>query len=84
MVKRSFAVRAIWDEKAEVFYSESDIVGLHIEVVTLDEFEAVMMELGPELIVSNHYSKPDLGRMTLADLIHAIFWQRPAEQHTLA
>ena len=27
----NFFVKAVWDEEAKVFYSDSDIVGLHIE-----------------------------------------------------
>jgi hypothetical protein len=77
MAKRSFSVRALWDEDAEVFYSESDIIGLHIEAKTIDEFEAVLMEVGPDLIVANHISKPDLMNSSLSNLIPAIIWQRP-------
>ena len=47
-------VRAVWDAQAEVFYSESDIEGLHIEAATLDEFEAIMLDVAPELIMVNH------------------------------
>jgi hypothetical protein len=58
MVKRSFTVRALWDRDANVYYSESDIIGLHIETATLDEFEAVLFEVGPDLILANHMSRP--------------------------
>ena len=54
MTKRSYLVRAFWDEEAKVFVLESDIIGLHIESPTLDEFEEVLKEVGPELIVANH------------------------------
>jgi len=54
MVKRSFTLRALWDDQARIYYSESDIIGLHIEASTLDEFERAMMEMGPELIKANH------------------------------
>lgn len=77
MTKRSFSVRALWDEEAKVFYSDSDIVGLHIEAATLEEFESTLMELGPDLIVANHMSKPDFTNTALTDLIPAIVWQRP-------
>lgn len=79
MSKRSFAVRAIWDEAARVYYAESDIIGLHIEAPTLDEFEAVLMEVAPELVVANHVSAEDLRSTPLKDLIPAILWERPAE-----
>ena len=88
MAKRSFSVRALWDDDAKVFYSESDIIGLHIEASSLDEFEAAMMELAPELIVANHLDKTvDASRMSwaeLADLIPAILWERPTDDHVIA
>ena len=34
-MKRKYLVTAIWDEEAQVFYSKSDIHGLHIEAETL-------------------------------------------------
>ena len=30
-MKRSYGVTAVWDADAQVFYSESDIKGLHVE-----------------------------------------------------
>ena len=84
MAQRNFTVRAVWDEEAGVYYSDSDIVGLHIEAATLDEFEALMRELAPELIVANHISKPDLVSTPLQDLIPTILWERPAERHKAA
>ena len=50
-----YEVKAVWDAEAEVFYSESDIEGLHIEAATLDEFEAIMLDVAPELIMVNHF-----------------------------
>ena len=38
-IKRSYLVRARWDDNARVFWSDSDINGLHIETATLEEFE---------------------------------------------
>ena len=77
MSKRTFTVRAIWDEEAEVFYSESDIEGLHIEADTLDEFESIIMELAVELVVANHIQPDDLANKPLRDVVPAILWQRP-------
>ncbi len=54
MTKRVFSVSAVWDDEAKVHYSQSDIDGLHIEAATLEEFEDLLMELGPEMIRSNH------------------------------
>ncbi len=84
MAKRSFSVRALWDEDAKVFYSKSDIIGLHIEAKTIDEFEAVLLEVGPDLIVANHISKPDLMNSSLGELIPAIIWERPESSRELA
>ena len=53
-MKRTFNVKAVWDDEAQVFYSQSDIEGLHIEAASLDEFEAIIIEEAPELIIANH------------------------------
>ncbi|WP_374624578.1 DUF1902 domain-containing protein [Devosia sp.] len=87
MVKRSFTVRALWDEEAQVYYSESDIDGFHIEAETIDEFESVMMDLAPDLIVANHMEKQAVSLVNasnLASFIPAILWQRPATPHVMA
>jgi hypothetical protein len=78
MQKRSFHVRAVWDEEAKVFYAESDIAGLHIEADTIDEFESLMLELAPELIASNHLEAMDIAHRPLKDWLPAILWERPA------
>ena len=77
MTKRSYSVRAIWDDEAGVYYSESDIIGLHIETADLDEFEAGLFEVGPGLVLANHVSGQELLSTPLKDLIPAIVWQRP-------
>jgi hypothetical protein len=77
MDKRTFEVSAIWDGEAKVYYSKSDIIGLHIEAATLDEFEVLLMEFAPELVIANHVSKQDLARKSLAELVPAILWRRP-------
>ena len=53
-MKRTFTVKAVWDDEAQVFYAQSDIEGLHIEAVSLDEFEAIIIEEAPELIMASH------------------------------
>lgn len=58
-MKRVFAVKAIWDDEAQVFYAQSDIEGLHIEAASLDEFEEIMLDVAPELIMVNHRSASD-------------------------
>ena len=82
-MKRNFMVKAVWDDKANVFYSESDIEGLHIEAVTIAEFEEIMMDVAPDLIVTNHLSAPDIAEHPLKDLIPAILWQRPETEDTV-
>ena len=77
MKRHVFIVKALWDEETRVFYSESDIDGLHIEAKSLKEFEDIMMELAPELILANHFSQRDNSRASLADMIPAISLQVP-------
>jgi Domain of unknown function (DUF1902) len=76
-MKRTYFIRAVWDDDAGVYYSESDILGLHIESASLDEFEEVMNEVAIELIMTNHVSAPELAGTPLRDLVPAIIWQRP-------
>jgi hypothetical protein len=77
MSQRTFSVKAIWDPEARVYYSESDIFGLHIECKTLGEFEEVLMAEGINLILANHVSPEDLVSKPLRELVPAIVWQRP-------
>jgi hypothetical protein len=60
-MKRSFFVRAIWDDEAKVFYSESDIDGLHIEAPTMDVFEEVVLDVAADVIAANHRSSHQKG-----------------------
>jgi len=53
MQNRTFYVKPCWDKEARVFYTESDIEGLHVEAATLEEFRAVVMDAAAELIVAN-------------------------------
>lgn len=77
-MRKTFTVKALWDEEAQVFISESDIKGLHIEAETLEEFEAIMHEVAADLITQNHYSASEMASTPMRDLIPAILWQRPA------
>ena len=74
--KRAFYVRACWDAEAGIFYSQSDIDGLVIEAETVDEFEKILFELAPTLIIENHMTAR-IASTPLKDLIPAILWQRP-------
>ena len=77
MLKRMFYVKAVWDEDARVFYSESDIEGLHIECADIDVFEDIMFDTAMDLIVTNHMSESDLNDRPLSEIIPAILWQKP-------
>lgn len=76
-MKRKYLVTAIWDEEAQVFYSESDIYGLHIEAATLDEFESLIVDLAPDLIIENHLSSEEVSTTPLRDLIPSIVLREP-------
>ena len=71
---RFFRVNAVWDPEAEVFYSQSDIEGFHIEASDLDEFEAIMMDVAPDLIVLNHRTVCEYGESS-TESIPVILWQ---------
>lgn len=77
-MKKSFYVRALWDEEVKRFYSESDILGLHIETDTIEEFEEVMKDVAAELVFSNHYSPQEIASTPPQDLTPIILWERPA------
>ncbi|MBK5962376.1 hypothetical protein CCR97_29920 [Rhodoplanes elegans] len=53
----SFTVTATWDADAGVFYSQSDVPGLHIEAETFDAFLELVRDLAPEMIADN---RPDI------------------------
>ena len=57
VIMQPFGVEAVWDEEAGVFISESDIIGLHIETETLDEFARLVNEFAPDLIRTNGLRK---------------------------
>lgn len=81
-MQRNFDITAVWDDSARVWYAESDIVGLHIEADTLEEFEKLAREFAAELIVENHYSNEDTSRSSLASLIPAIFLRTTGNDQT--
>jgi hypothetical protein len=72
MTNRSFYVRAVWDPEEKIFFSESNIIGLHLETPTFEEFEEVLMDVAPDLIVANHLTDADLANKPLRDLVPAI------------
>lgn len=72
MPEMLFQVRPVWDDEAQIFYSDSNIIGLHIEAETIDEFIAEVNAVARELIIANHLSKRDLVQRSLIDLIPSI------------
>lgn len=84
MKRRTFSIKAVWDEDAKVFFSQSDIKGLYIEAKTIDEFEAIVLDCAVELIIANHISAPDLAKKPFKDLIPTILWQRPEAEPCVA
>jgi hypothetical protein len=79
-MKRSFYVRALWDDEVHRWYSESDINGLHIETDTLDEFEEVMKDVAVDLIFANHISSEEVANTPIKELTPTIIWQRPQDK----
>ena len=82
-VKRTFSVKALWDEEAQIFYCESDVIGLHIEAATIEEFEEVMRDSVTELFVANHLTALEIASSSIKDLVPAILWQRPETKMAL-
>ncbi len=79
-----FYIRALWDEDAKVYFSESDIFGLHIEAATIEEFETVMNDVAADMILSNHFSADQIANLPLRELVPAIIWQRPEPKRAVA
>jgi hypothetical protein len=50
---KTYYVKAIWDEEAEVYYSETNVPGLVVEADTLAEFVEIAQELAPEMLEAN-------------------------------
>lgn len=48
-----YTVTAVWDAEAEVYWSQSDIIGLNVEAATLSEFVDLVEALAPDLIRDN-------------------------------
>lgn len=79
----SFEITALWDAEAQVWISESDIIGLHIEADTLEEFGKEVKRHAADLVIENHIDKSDLSNRSLRDLIPTIFWKTAPHDVTL-
>ncbi len=75
--QKEFYVNAVWDDEAKVFYSKSNIKGLHIEADTVEEFGDLVKEFAPELVIENHFSNKTLKETSFRDLITPIFFRLP-------
>lgn len=69
----TFHITAIWDDETGLFYSDSNIIGLHIEAETIEEFRVIVADLAPESILANHVTNDDLLNKPLKDLIPMIW-----------
>lgn len=79
-MKRTFRVTAVWDDEARAYVAHSDIIGLHIEAPSVDEFEEILLDVAPELIVANHMTAEDIASKPYKDLVPAILWTRPVDK----
>jgi hypothetical protein len=50
---RTYAVQAHWDDLAEVWFSSSDIAGLVIEAVNLEDFQRLVIEQAPIMLAEH-------------------------------
>lgn len=80
-MRKTFYVKAIWDEEAKLFYSESDIIGLHIEAATLEDFQQIANDLAPDLIVENHIDAHDFAEKPLKEIIPAFMISQGEAAH---
>ncbi len=51
----TFFVKAIWDNETQVYYSISNIDGLHVEALTLAAFNEIVADIVDELMEANHF-----------------------------
>lgn len=75
-----FWVKAIWDSESNVFVSESNIVGLHIEASTLSEFQDEMFIIAPELIMDNHADEIQDGEVPITTEAQWAYGKEPVQR----
>ena len=83
-MKRTFYVKALWDDEANIWYSETDIQGLFINAKDLDEFEEVINEFAGELVLENHWRQEQLTEDMIQNTVPIILWQRPSQTRQAA
>lgn len=79
-MKKTFYVRALWDDEVKRWYSESDIRGLHIETDTLEQFGEVLKDVAVELVFANHLTAEEIASTPIRELAPMIIWERPQDQ----
>ena len=72
-----FYVNPVWDEDARVYYSDSNIFGLHIEAERISEFDALVQELAPALILENHIMRSESQARELREMGQLRFCHSP-------
>lgn len=76
-MKTSYYVLPVWDDEAQVWVTDSDILGLHVEAETLERFFEEVDLFARDLIVENHLSDDAVGDRPLAQVIPAIRYHAP-------
>lgn len=56
----NFYIRPRWDDEAKIYYSDSNIIGLHLEAPSIDELFAIADEVAIDLVLANHISQDDI------------------------
>ena len=74
-MRKVFTIKAVWDDDAGVYFSDSDISGLHIEAESLDEFESEMFEVAADLIFANHMTDEEYNSASARERIPAIVYK---------
>ena len=70
-MRMTYYVTPVWDAEHRIHRSESNIAGLHIEAPTLEEFQEVVLDIAPELMVANH---PGAAAQTTETLLPTTTW----------
>ncbi len=83
-MKRTFYVKAIWDDEAKVWISDTDIQGLFINAKDLNEFEEVVSEFAGELVLENHWRNENVPPDVISSTVPIIILQRPDDSRHAA
>ncbi len=83
-MKRTFYVKALWDDEAKIWTSETDIQGLFINAKDLIEFEEVVNEFAGELVLENHWKNEGIPPEVAGNTVPIILWQKPDDSRQAA